>query len=158
MKLALVPASRSNGQPLKLPTTVASRSRVMSGVSVFCWPSWSLTADYLIQVCTIECLWSKQTHDSFLPTFRYDKRRSPESGWARLSHANAAQLQPCSLRDYAWVLAQGSNASSDVRDPPMEARGLLHHGPKRLQRSTSALIAKWRRHFRHCKGHKWEEQ
>lgn len=80
---------------------------------------------------------------------RYDKRRSPESGGARLPNANAAELQSRALRDHARMLAQRPNAPTNVRDAPMEARRLLHHGPKRLQRSASPLIDKRRRHLRH---------
>ena len=80
---------------------------------------------------------------------RYDQRRGSESSGTWLPYANAAQLQPRALRDHARMLAQRSDAPTNFRDAPMEARRFLHHGPKRLQRSTSPLISKRRRHLRH---------
>lgn len=61
---------------------------------------------------------------------RYDKRRSPEPGRARLPNATAAELQRSPVRDYARMLEQRSDATAYLRDAAVEAGRLLHHGPQ----------------------------
>lgn len=60
--------------------------------------------------------------------FRNDQRRGAPPGGPRLPDAQPARLSRQPLRDNARVLAQGPDETTYVRDAPVEAGGLLHHG------------------------------
>lgn len=49
------------------------------------------------------------------------------------------QLSGAALRDNARVLAQGPAQTADIRDSPVEAGGLLHHGQLRVQGGVGLL-------------------
>ena len=50
-----------------------------------------------------------------------------------------AGLPAPSLRHHAGVLAQGPDEAAHIRDPPVEAGGLLHHVRLRVQGGFSLL-------------------
>lgn len=70
---------------------------------------------------------------------RHDKRRGPTPSGARIPHAVSAELPRGALRDHAGVLAQGPAEKAHVRDPAVEAGGLLHHGQLRVQGGVRLL-------------------
>lgn len=76
----------------------------------------------------------------FFEMHRNDKCRSIKSSGARLSYAMPTKLYPAAVRNYARVLAQGSNATTNIRNVTMEIGGFLYTGPKWLQGSSSVLI------------------
>jgi len=70
--------------------------------------------------------------------FRNDKRRSSTPGGAWLSYAVSARLPDTTLWHNGRVLAQGRDGETDLRDPPMEAGGLLHAARQRIHRLCRA--------------------
>lgn len=50
-----------------------------------------------------------------------------------------AELPRGAVRDHAGVLAQGPTQATHLRDPAVEAGGLLHHGQLRVQGGVRLL-------------------
>lgn len=71
--------------------------------------------------------------------FRYDKCRSVTSSRTWIPYAVPARLPECTVRNNARMLAQGSDEATNLWNPSMETRRLLHHGRIRIQRSISIL-------------------
>jgi len=72
--------------------------------------------------------------NSCMFTIRYDKRRSPSPGGAWLPDAVSARLPAGSLRHNARVLGEGGDGTADVRDAPLEARGVFCATGQRVHR------------------------
>lgn len=70
---------------------------------------------------------------------RNDQCWSFKSSGTRLSYAMPTKLYAATVWNHDWMLAQRTNATTNIRNAAMETGRFLHIGPKWLQRSSSVL-------------------
>ena len=115
----------------------------MFGVLAFSSQSLWHTAGFLIQVLFSNSCLGKEGFKNASLFFRYDERRGIASSGTWVPHANSTKLSTCIIRNHAGMLAQGPSQEANVRDAPMEIRGLFHHVWLGIQRRHSLLNNHW---------------
>lgn len=74
--------------------------------------------------------------------YRNDKCGSATPSGARIPYAQPARMSRHTLRDHAWMLAQGSDEAAHFWDSAVETGGLLYHGGFRVQGGVVLLRAR----------------
>lgn len=74
--------------------------------------------------------------------YRNDKCGSATPSGAWIPHAQPARMSRHTLRDHAWMLAQGSDEATYLWDSAVETGGLLYHGGFRVQGGVVLLRAR----------------
>ena len=90
----------------------------------------------LLTITLITVAIIQDIHSQFPSLKRNDERWSAAPGGAWLPHAVPPWLPQGPVRHHAGVLAQGGDGAAHLRNPAVEAGGVLHHGPQGLPRGV----------------------